>query len=161
MPDTTGLAEIARMIAAQTERLDRVRGVLRDHPEQVSDVLDPLIGMLDSLDRVIAAAGAALHEHGSTAVTTFGDRSRGSARAIRAGGLLSAASAQVQSLRTTVMDAAAESVLLVWPEHDPLAAEELGNYRRFLEQRERQLDPDPESSQAAPEQPSRDPIDRS
>lgn len=161
MPTDTNLAEIARAIAEQAERLERARGVLREHPEQVADVLDPLIGMLHSLYRVIDAARHALEEHGATAVTTFGDQPRGSARAMLTGGLLAAASTQVLSLRNTLMGVGAESSSLVWPEHDPLAAEELSNYRRFLERRERQLHPDAESLSTNTEPPKRDPIDRS
>lgn len=135
MSTDADLAEIARAIAEQAERLDRSRSVLREHPEQVAEVVDPLIGMLMSLDRVIDAARDAFQEHGATAVTTFGDQARGSARAMFVGGLLAAGSAQALSLRSTLMAAGAELSSLVWPEHDPLAAEELSNYRRFLERR--------------------------
>lgn len=110
---------------------------------------------------MIDAAGAAFQEHGVTAVTTFGDQARGSARAMFVGGLLTAASDQVLSLRNTLMGVGAESSSLVWPEHDPLAAEELRNYRRFLEQRERQLDPDAESLPTATESPNRGGVERS
>ncbi len=74
MSTATDLAEIARAIAEQAEKLDRARGALREHPEQVADVVDPLVGMLLSIDRVIDAAGTAFQEHGATAVTTFGER---------------------------------------------------------------------------------------
>lgn len=161
MSETTDLAEAARATAEQAERLDRARAVMREHPEQVADVLDPLIRMLEYVGRVIDAAGTAFQEHGATAVTMGGNQARGSAQAMRAGGLLSAASAQVQSLRNTLMDAGAESSLLAWPEHDPLAAEELSNYQRFLEQRERQLDPDVAPQPTATDPRSRGPIDRS
>jgi hypothetical protein len=161
MSTSTELADIARAIAEQAERLDGGRSVLREHPELVVDVLDPLIRMLDSVARVVDAASTAFQEHGSTAVTMGGNQARGSAQALRAGGLLSPASAQVQSLRNTLMDAGTESSLLAWPEHDPLAAEELSNYRRFLEQRERQLDPDAVSQPTATDPRSHGPIDRS
>ncbi|SMX98847.1 hypothetical protein BSP109_03110 [Brevibacterium sp. Mu109] len=160
MSTATDLAEIARAIAEQAEKLDRARGALREHPEQVADVVDPLVGMLLSIDRVIDAAGTAFQEHGATAVTTFGDQARGSARVMFDGGLLTAASDQVLSLRNTLMGVSAESSSLVWPEHDPLAAEELLNYRRFLEQRERQLDPDAESRPTAAESPKRGGVER-
>lgn len=161
MSETTDLAEVARAIAEQAERLDRARAALREHPEQVADVLDPLIRTLDSVARVVDAAGTAFQEHGATAVTMGGNQARGVAQAMRAGGLLSAASVQVQGLRNTLMHAGAESSLLAWPEHDPLAAEELSNYRRFLDQRERQLDPDAVSQPTAPDPRSRGSIDRS
>lgn len=161
MSTDTDVAEIARAIAEQTEKLDRARGVLREHPEQVADVVDPLIGMLMSLDRVIDAARDAFQEHGATAVTTFGDQARGSARAMFTGGLLTAASTQILSLRNTLMGVGAESSSLVWPEHDPLAAEELSNYRRFLERRESQLDPDAGSLATETESLKRAPFDRS
>lgn len=161
MSPVTDPAEIARAIAEQTERLDHARSVLREHPEQVADVVDPLIRMLLSLDRVIDAARDAFQEHGATAVTTFGDQARGSARAMFAGGLLTAASTQALSLRSTLMGVGAESSSLVWPEHDPLAAEELSNYRQFLKRREHQLDPDAESLPTDAELPNRGSIDRS
>lgn len=161
MPGSTDLAEIARAIAEQAERLDRARGTLREHPEQVAEGVEPLIGMLMSLDRVIDVARDAFQEHGATAVTTFGDQARGSARAMFAGGLLAAAAAQVLGLRSTLMGVGAESSSLVWPEHDPLAAEELSNYRRFLERRESQLDPDAGSLSTDTEPPKHSPLDHS
>ncbi len=148
-------------MAEHAERLDRARSMLREHPEQVAEVVDPLIGMLMSLDRVIDAARDAFQEHGATAVTTFGDQTRGSARAMFTGGLLAAASTQILSLRNTLMGVGAESSSLVWPEQDPLAAEELSNYRKFLDRRERQLDPDAESLSTGAEPPKRSQIDRS
>lgn len=161
MSTSTELADIARAIAEQAEKLDRARGVLREHPEQVADVVDLLINMLVPLARVMDAAGAAFQEHGGTAVTTFGDQARGSARARFAGGLLAAASTQMLTLRSTLMAVGAESSSLVWPVHDPLAEEELRNFRRFLERRERQLDPDAKSRPIVTESPKHSPVERS
>ena len=117
--------------------------------------------MLLPLDRVIDTVRKAFEAHGATAVTTFGDQARGSAQAMFVGGLLSAASTQVLGLRNTLMGGNAEASSLVWPEHDPLAAEELSNFRKFLERRERQLDPGSESLPTDAESAKRSPIDRS
>lgn len=156
MSTATDLAEIAREIAEQAEKLDRARDVLREHPEQVADVIDHLSAMLSSLDRVLDTARAAFQEQSATAVTTFGDQTLGSERAMFTGGLLAAASAQVQGLQNTLMGVGAETSALVWPEHDPLAAEELHNYQRFLQQREHHLTPDAESLPTASESLKRD-----
>lgn len=161
MPSAVDIVEIAHTIAEQVDKLDRARGELRDHPELVADVVDPLVGMLLPLDRVIDTVRKAFEAHGATAVTTFGDQARGSAQAMFVGGLLSAASTQVLGLRNTLMGVNAEASSLVWPEHDPLAAEELSNFRKFLERRERQLDPDSESLPTDAESAKRSPIDRS
>ncbi|GAA3845087.1 hypothetical protein KACC15558_25880 [Brevibacterium ammoniilyticum] len=158
MSPVTDPAEVARALAEHAERLDQAKSVLREHSEQVADVVDHLIRMPSSLGRVLDAAGDAFQEHGATAVTTTGSRSRGSMRAAFAGGLLATASSQASGLRSTLMGVGSEASSLVWPKHDPLAAEELRNYRSFLEQRERQLDADSDARPRAVRSQERDPI---
>lgn len=144
MPSTPDPSEIARTIAHQAEKLEAARNVLREQPELVAEVVDYLTGMVRSVDRVLNAASDAFQEHAATAVTSLGNQPRGSARAAFASGLLAAASSQLTGLRNTLMGIGAEASDLVWPEHDLVDAEELRNYQRFLEQRERQLNPDPD-----------------
>lgn len=57
MSETLDLAKIARMLAEQAEKLDRARGGLREHPEELAEVVDRVTATLSSLDRVITAAG--------------------------------------------------------------------------------------------------------
>jgi len=149
MTNTTDLAQIAQALAEQARRFSQFRRELHDHPEQVHGILNNLVETIMSLDDIIEAADVAYRTNASTAVTRFGREAEGTVSAIYTAGLLKAASHSVYGLRDILMRAAAETDGLVWPQHDPIAAAELQEYREFLHQRAKSIEPDQDTPAAS------------
>lgn len=132
----------AKALTQHARALDKSRYWLRDHPEQVYDVLEAIEEATLYLDSVVEEASSAYQTHGGTAVTMFGDQAEGSRIAVYAAGYLKAAAHTVRSLRDMLMRGTAEVDRLSWPQHDPVAAEQIREYRQLLDKRAQHIDPD-------------------
>lgn len=145
-PDPTSAAQTT---TAQARLFSQSRRELRDHPEKVQGILNDLVEAVLYLDDIIEAAEAAYRTHADTAVSGLGNEAAGTVSAIYAGGLLKAASHEARGLREALMRAAAETASVIWPQHDPIAAAELQEYRQFLQQRAQSIEPDQNTTPAA------------
>lgn len=154
MTDTPGLMRDAQALADHSQALNHARRELRDHPEWVQPVLKHISDTLQYLDDVLDTASAAYSAHAGTAVTVFGDETRGSESAVYTGGILKAATHSLRGLRDLLLQATAESDRLIWPQHDPVAAEQLHDYYRLLQQRAERIEPD-QGAPSSPAPPSR------
>jgi len=146
MPDTPDLTTAAHTLAAQARLLSQSRRELREHPKQVPGILKNLIETMHYLEDITEATEATYRTHADTAVTALGNEGTGTVSAIYAGGLLKAASHEARGLREVLMRAAAETDRLIWPEHDPIAAAELQEYREFLGRRAQSIEPDQDTA---------------
>lgn len=146
MTQNADLTDAAHSLTAQARVLSQSRRELRDHPEQVPGILKNLIETMHYLDDIIEVTEVAYRTHADTAVTALGNEAAGTVSAIYAGGLLKAASHEARGLREVLMRAEAETDRLIWPQHDPIAAVELQDYREFLQQRTRSIEPDQDTT---------------
>ena len=149
MAQNSDLTDNARALAAQARLLSQSGRELRDPPEQVPGILKNLIETVHYLDDIIEVTEVAYRTHADTAVSALGNEAAGTVSAIYGAGLLKASSHEARGLREVLMRATAETDRLIWPEHDPVAAAELQEYREFLQQRAQSIEPDHDTTPAA------------
>lgn len=144
MADIDDVKRGAAALQEAAEQLQHAGSTLREHPELVNGVVRTIAESIHLLDDVLGDASAAYRDYAATAVAQFGEDGGGLRTALYAGGLLGAAAQSTHALRDTLFRAAAEADVLVWPEHDPVIAEQLHEYRQLIAERAQQITPDRE-----------------
>ncbi|MFZ2749522.1 MAG: hypothetical protein WAZ15_04380 [Propioniciclava sp.] len=155
--DASEPVDHAAALAAHARALYKSSHLLRDHPEQVYRVLEAIEDAVQYLDDVVKETSESYKKHAATAVTMLGDQAKGTQSAVFAAGYLRAAVHNVRSLRDLLMHATAESDRLYWPQHDPVAAEQLRELRELLDQRAGNVAPEQPTASTA-SRPPRDPL---
>lgn len=134
--------------AGAPELLGAARGLrdighqMGEHPERVHPIIRDLDSALLAVSFFLHDASKALRDEAPTAVAVVRDHTQAPARAMYVAAMLESASNALEHTRHALMSATAESGELLWPEHDPVAAEEIKRYRHVFEQRAADLTPD-------------------
>lgn len=122
---------------------------LRDiahHLGQRPDRIDPLLRDVDAALLAVSFflhdAGRVLREEAPKAASTLRDESRSLTQATYAAAMLESAAGILEQGRHALMSATAETSYLLWPQHDPVAAEELARYCDLFSQRSAAVTPD-------------------
>lgn len=127
---------------------------LLQHPDRIDPLLRDIDAALLAVSFFLHDAGRALREEAPKAASTLRDESRSLTQATYAAAMLESAAGILEQGRHALMSATAETSNLLWPQHDPVAAEELAHYRDLFTQRSAAVTPDiPPANRGAGLQP--------
>lgn len=146
----------AEPLLAQAQQLRQIAHRLRDHPHLVEPILRDIVDSLLSVAFALDDASRALREEASTAIGMTRDQAQARSQASYASAMITAAGGQVAHARSALMSAGSEISSLLWPEHDPVAAETVKEHHRLFDARSESLTADAAEPASEPASPSTD-----
>lgn len=138
----TSPLENAQALAAHARELSLARDYLNDHPDQIHAILREIERAVQDLSDVIDEASTSCRTHASTAVAMLSNDAEGTQEAAYAAGYMKTAADSALSLRELLMHSRTGLDRLSWPQHDPVAAEQLAQFTELLGKRDEDLAPD-------------------
>ena len=132
----------AEPLLAQAQQLRQISHRLRDYPHMVAPILRDVVESLLCMSFALHDAGRALREEAATAIAMARDPAQAQSQASYASAMVISAGGQAAHARSALMSAESEISSLLWPEHDPVAAETVKEHHRLFDARAESITPD-------------------